>query len=205
MELTAAEPRRHSMTALFLDGEYAVSVDTETLLQAGWKPGQDVTDEELHELLQQSDAHRAREKALYLLEHRSHSKKELEQKIARTVSPEAAQVAAQKMEDLGLVDDEDYAQRFARELYRKGCAKRRVCYELAHKGIAPEIVQQAADDNEPETQQAILRILQKKYRDLSDEKSRRRASAALQRLGYGYDEIRAALRRYNTNEDEWNG
>ena len=205
MELTAMEPRRHSMTALFIDGEYAVSVDTETLLQAGWKLGRDITDEELHELLQQSDTHRASEKALYLLEHRSHSKKELADKIARTVSREAAEAAAQKMVDLGLVDDDDFAQRFARELYRKGWAKRRVCYELSRKGIAPEMAEQAAEENEPDAQEAVLAVLRKKYRDLSDEKVRRRACAALQRLGYGYDDIRAAMHRYSTNEDEWDG
>lgn len=196
------EPRRHSMTALFFDGEYAVSVDTETLLQAGWKLGQDITDEELHTLLQKSDAHRAGEKALYLLEHRSHSKKELADKIARTVSRDAAEAAAQKMVDLGLVDDEDYAQRLARELYRKGCAKRRVCYELARKGIAAETAEQAAQENEPDVKATILAVLRKKYRNLSDEKERRRASAALQRLGYGYDDIRMAMRRYDMNEDE---
>jgi regulatory protein len=199
------EPRRHSRTALFLDGEYAVSVDTETLLQAGWKLGCDVTDEELHDLLQHSDAHRASEKALYLLEHRSHSKKELTDKIARTVPRAAAQAAADKMENLGLLDDSDFAQRYARELYRKGYAKRRVCYELSRKGISLALIEAAAAENEPEPAQAIAQVLQKKYRDLSDEKDRRRATACLQRLGYGFDDIRAALKRYITNEDEYYG
>ena len=34
MELTAAEPRRKGLTQLFLDGEAAVRVDTETFLRA---------------------------------------------------------------------------------------------------------------------------------------------------------------------------
>lgn len=190
------------MTALFLDGKYAVSVDTETVLQAGWKPGREVSDEELHELLRQSDAHRAKEKALYLLERRSHSKKELAEKIARTVPRAAAEEAAQKMEDLGLVNDADFAQRFARELYRKGYAKRRVCWELSRKGIAPQTAQQAAEQNERDAQEGIRSVLQKRYRNLSDEKIRRRAAAALQRLGYEYDDIRAAMRLYSINEDE---
>ena len=55
MEITAIEPRRHRLSQLFLDGEAAVKVDTETLLQQGWKPGMEMTDEELHDLLQASD------------------------------------------------------------------------------------------------------------------------------------------------------
>ena len=39
MELTAAEPRRHHLTQLFLDGEAAVKIDTETFLRSGLRPG----------------------------------------------------------------------------------------------------------------------------------------------------------------------
>ena len=117
MELTAAEPRRKGLTQLFLDGEAAVRVDTETFLRSGLKPGDLLTDEELHSLLQASDARRAREKALYLLEHRSHSKRELTEKIARTAaSREAAEAAADHMEELGLLNDESFARDYAREL-----------------------------------------------------------------------------------------
>ena len=63
MELTAAEPRRKGLTQLFLDGEAAVRVDTETFLRSGLKPGDLLTDEELHSLLQASDARRARDGA----------------------------------------------------------------------------------------------------------------------------------------------
>ena len=84
MEITAIEPRRKRLSQLYLDGEAAVKVDTETLLKAGWKPGMEISDEDLHQLLQESEARRAKEKALYLLEYRSHSKKELADKISRT-------------------------------------------------------------------------------------------------------------------------
>ena len=98
MLITAIEKRRKMLSALFLDGEFAVNIDTETLLQFRYKIGMDITDEQLHELILASDARRANEKALYLLEHRSHSKKELIEKIQRTTSKEAARSAADRME-----------------------------------------------------------------------------------------------------------
>ena len=52
----------------------------EQMLQSR-EEGVELDDEELHALLQASAKHRAEEKALYLLEHRAHSKKELENKI----------------------------------------------------------------------------------------------------------------------------
>ena len=59
MLITAMEPRRKRLTALFLDGEFAVKLDTETLLQSGWRVGMEMDDEALHQLIQRRDTHRA--------------------------------------------------------------------------------------------------------------------------------------------------
>ena len=59
MLITAIEKRRKMLSALFLDGEFAVNIDTETLLQFRYKIGMDITDEQLHELILASDARRA--------------------------------------------------------------------------------------------------------------------------------------------------
>lgn len=198
MEITAIEPRRKSFSALFLDGEYAVKIDTETLLKSGYRVGQDITDEQLYALIQSSEQRRANEKALYLLEHRSHSKQELVDKIRRTTSLEAAQAAADRMEDLGLIDDEDYAQRYASELLnRKGYAASRTVYELTQKGIDKELALELVEELAPDPQEKILGIVERKYPNcVQDEKIMRRAVAALQRLGYRYDDIRQALAEY---------
>lgn len=198
MELTAAEPRRKSLTELFLDGEPAVKVDTETFLLSGWQVGREVTDEELHALLAASEERRAREKALYLLEHRSHSKKELTEKIARTAaSREAAQAAADRMEELGLLDDADYAARLARELFtRKRYGPLRVKQELRLKGIDPLIIEDllAQYDDEDAALENLREVLARKYPGWEeDEKIRRRAFAALQRLGYSTEQIRRGM------------
>ena len=192
MLVTALEPRRKRLTALFLDGELAAKLDSETLLQSGLRIGMELDDEELYRLIQRSDAHRAQEKALYLLEHRSHSKKELADKISRTAGREAAERAAERMEELGLVNDAQYARNLAEALLqRKRFAARRAEYELLQKGLAPE----------PE--ESLRFLLERKYqRSLSDEKGRRRVFAALQRLGYSGEDIRTALRDYIDYENE---
>ena len=116
MELTAAEPRRKGLVQLFLDGEPGPKIDGEVFLLSRLKPGNELTEEELSQLVERSDARRAREKALYLLEHRSHSKRELTEKIARTAaSREAAQAAADHMEEIGLIDDQPSAESYARD------------------------------------------------------------------------------------------
>ena len=198
MELTAAEPRRKGLTQLFLDGEAAVKIDTEIFVRSGLKPGDELTDDELHRLIEASDTRRAQEKALYLLEYRSHSKKELAEKIARTAaSKEAAQAAADRMEELGLIDDEAYARELARVLFtRKRYGKLRVKQELRQKGIANELIEELLSEygNEDEALENLQEILARKYPDWrEDERTRRRAFAGLQRLGYSYELIRRAM------------
>ena len=180
MEITAIEPRRHRLSQLFLDGEAAVKVDTETLLQQGWKPGMEMTDEELHDLLQASDNRRAKEKALYLLEYRSHSKKELTDKISRTASREAAEAAAQRMEELGLINDEAYARELARSLLeRKGYGVRRARQELLQKGIDRELVEEILEEQAPDPREKLREIVERKYQDrLGVENGHRRTVAA---------------------------
>ena len=198
MELTAAEPRRRGLVQLFLDGEAAVKLDAQVFLQSGLKPGDQVSDQELFELIQVSDARRAQEKALYLLEYRNYSKRELTEKIARTAaSREAAQAAAGRMEELGLIDDRRFGEDYAKELFsRKGYGARRAAQELRRKGLDQELVQELVEKyGSPEQSgENIRRVLEKKYPGWrEDEKVRRRAFAALQRLGYSYQEVREAM------------
>lgn len=205
MMLTSAEPRGKLLVTLFLDGEKAMNLDTEIYLKSGLRPGDELDDARLHELVQASDARRAEQKALNLLAYRAHSEKELARKLSRTVSREAASAAAAKMTGLGLVNDREYAVSLARELSaRKGFAAPRIRMELMRRGISRELAEEAASAAAPEdTREAAKELLSRKYaRSLGDEKGRRRAVAALQRMGYRWEDIRSALEEYTLDEDE---
>lgn len=201
MELTAAEPRRKGLVQLYLDGEKAVKLDREVFLRAGLRPGDQISDEELHQLILDSDARRAKEKALYLLEHRNHSKRELTEKIARTAASwEAAEAAAGQMEELGLVDDQAYARDRAREMFlRKRWGPLRVKQELRRKGIDGELIEELLEEYRQRDEGGLVAenvraVLETKYSGWrEDEKQRRRAFAALQRRGYSYEEIREGM------------
>ncbi len=201
MELTAAEPRRKGLVQLYLDGEEAVKLDREVFLRAGLRPGDQISDEELHQLILDSDARRAKEKALYLLEHRNHSKRELTEKIARTAASwEAAEAAAGQMEELGLVDDQVYARDRAREMFlRKRWGPLRVKQELRRKGIDGELIEELLEEYRQRDEGGLVAenvraVLETKYSGWrEDEKQRRRAFAALQRRGYSYEEIREGM------------
>ena len=166
-------------------------------LQSGLKPGDQVSDQELFELIQASDARRAQEKALYLLEYRNYSKRELTEKIARTALPGGRPGGRRPHGGAG-------AHR--RPAFWGGLCQRAVFPEgvrgpaggpgAAAQGLDQELVQELVEKyGSPEqSEENIRRVLEKKYPGWrEDEKVRRRAFAALQRLGYSYQEVREAM------------
>lgn len=195
MLVTAVEPRKKSMSALYIDGEFAMNLDTITLLENRIKAGVEITDEELHSLILKSDIRKAKERALYLITYRDHSKKELTEKIKRTCSEDAAQQAAQHMEKLGLINDENFARKYANELLRKKhMSPRAIQYKLREKGISSETIDIIKEELEFDPYEEITAILNKKYADYADnEKVKKRAISALQRLGWTWSDIKSAM------------
>ena len=177
MKITDIRPRRKGLSAVYIDGEYALSLDTQTLLEHRIDIGREFDDEELHDLIESSNERRAKEKALWLISYRSHSKKELRDKISRTCDRQSAEKAVERMEELGLVNDRDYAERCAQTLIF-----------TKHNEVL--------DDIEVDEREQIQAVIERKYPKIDDEKIRRRAVAALQRLGYGWEDIKAVIESF---------
>lgn len=195
MLISAVEPWKKSMSAVYIDGEYAVTLDTMTLIKNHIKAGAEISDEELHSLIQQSEKQRANEKALNLITYRDHSKKELKEKLSRTYSEETAEEIAEKMQEAGLVNDEEYARKYAEELLRKKhMSMRGIEFKLREKGISSEIIQIIKEELEFDPVSEIQQVLAKKYPTYAqDEKVKKRAIAALQRLGWSWSNIKNAM------------
>ena len=197
MKITDIRPRRKGLSAVYIDGEYALSLDTQTLLEHRIDIGRELDDEELHDLIESSNERRAKEKALWLISYRSHSKKELRDKIRRTCDRQSAEKAVERMEEVGLENDRDYDERCAQTLiFTKHMSKRGAAMELRRKGIESEIIDEVLGDIEVDEREQIQAVIERKYPKIGDEKIRRRAVAALQRLGYGWDDIKAVIESF---------
>lgn len=194
MTITAIEPRRRQMCALFIDGEYVMNLDAQTLIENRFDVGREIDDDELGEIIEKSNERRAKDKALWLISYRSHSKKELFDKLRRDFDEDSAQKAVDRMQELGLINDGEFAKAYARKLvYGKKMSLRAAELELHRKGIDNTTAEQVLSDLEYDAQTQIIEFISKKYRNIEDEKVRRRAVAALQRKGYGWDDIKQAI------------
>lgn len=202
MQITAIEPRRKGLCALYIDGEFAMKLDTETVLAHRFDVGREITDEQLHACVIDSDRKRCKDKAMWLIGYRDHSRRELIDKLRRDYSAESAEAAVSRLEELGLIDDGRYARRYAADLINlKRLSARGVRQKLREKGIDRDIIDEVMDEMEPDESSQIREIITRRYPDLSDEKIRRRAVAALTRMGYQYSDIKSAMAEYNIDDE----
>ncbi len=173
-----------------------MSLSPEIFIKSKLKTGSYIDEDIMREISANSNAYKAKEKALRLLSIRAHSKKELETKIKSSLDENSAHKAVEKMEKLGLVNDAEFAKSYAKELSsRKYYSVNRIKYELAQKGIEKETVSEILNELDIDEESNILKFLENKYTGrLKDEKYRRRAVSALQRLGYSWNQISFAIK-----------
>lgn len=202
MTVTAVEPRRKGLSAIYIDGEYAMKLSTHTLAENRIVAGTELDDERLRFLIESSDLHRAKEKALWLISYRDHSSGELYDKLRRDFPSDISQKALERMQELGLINDRAFAERYARELHRKHTSPSAILRKLIEKGIPQEDAQDIVDSLEIDPKEEIEALVGKKYlKSLSDEKGLRRTYASLQRAGYKYSDIKSVLSQYTDTEN----
>lgn len=168
--------------------------------------GMDLDQETMAALGEAARAAKVKEKALDLIAARPLSRKELVDKLTarprdREKEPlsdrETAEEIADWLEELGYLDDEQYAQTVARHYAAKGYGPAKIRDELYRRGVPRDCWDAALEELDgPEA--AIDAFLEKKLRgaDLSDPKTKKRASDALARRGYRWEDISAGLRRF---------
>lgn len=104
-----------------------------------------------------------------------------------------------KLEELGLLNDERYARTYLQELIRnKHLSERGLQAELMKKGVPRSIISNVLEETELDPMEPLSQLLNGKYRsrDLTDERQKQRTVNALLRLGYRYGEVMEAIDRH---------
>ncbi|WP_238147703.1 MULTISPECIES: regulatory protein RecX [Micrococcaceae] len=143
---------------------------------------------------EKSEYDRAKDIVLRQLTMAARSRGQLEEKLrSKEISEDTVSEILDRYEDLGLVDDQQFAEMFvrSRSMSRK-LARPALRRELAQKGVTGDIAEEAlaqrSDDDEREDARELVRKKIKRNVDLSDravhEKELRRLASMLARRGY---------------------
>ncbi|WMJ22452.1 RecX family transcriptional regulator [Paludicola sp. MB14-C6] len=198
MKITNIEKAKATRYTISVDNEYWYILDLEIIMQNHLKIGMEVDEDFLDDIKMQAERRKARERAYYLLGYRDHSKKELYDKLLESARPEIAFEILSMVEEQGLINDENYARKLARYyLEQKNWGEKRAVYEMYKKGIDKELAEIAIEECDVDVIQQISKIIDKKYYLYMDDfKGKQKVIAALMRLGYSYDDVKAAINNY---------
>lgn len=176
-------------------------VTEDELLRFGLREGLELGEEELEALRASAKASQTKAAAARMIGSRALSKQELTRRLMKKGSDAGdAQAAADWLEEIGAVDDENYAAALVRHYGGKGYGPARVREELRRRGVDRGLWDSALEEM-PEAAEILDHLLRKRG-DLSDPKERRRASDALLRRGFSWEQVRAALGRYAEMEED---
>lgn len=160
--------------------------------------GKELSDEEAEDLQAAARRGELKSRSIELLMRKPQSRKELGRKLAEwEASPEEAEAVCDRMEELGYLNEPEYAGRIVRHYAAKGFGERKLRDELYRRGVPRELWDEAlAQIEDEDSASAIDAFLEKKLKGSHDPKEVKRASDALARRGYRWPEISDALRRY---------
>ncbi len=181
---------------IYIDGELFAAIPADIVMSLDLHTGDEYDEAAAEGLLIRLESLRALQKAYTYLSYNALSHKKLKDKLVGAgFSEEAAELALERLKQLGLVDDTQLALRLKSVmLTSKRWGRRRAKEELYKRGISAEVCSEVLADYEDEA--ALYWQIEHKYgkRDLADPKERARVTAGLVRLGFSFDDIRRALR-----------
>ena len=197
------DPRAPGTVAVYAGRVRLGRLDTDAAVRLGVKEGRAVDRALAQAMLAEMDRAGARAAALRLLGVKSRSRADLVRRLRMKGYPaEASEAAADRMAEVGLLDDRRYAEAVAAsELRRKPAGEALLSAKLRSKGVAgpvaAEVAKEAREgrDELADAVEVARRAVRRQPKGIEEEALRRRVLGALARRGFGGDVSRRALER----------
>ena len=198
IEIKQTSPER--FTLIFDDGRQmksSLGVITERFLHSG----AELSDAEYDELYSASTLSLAKARALRIINTRPMSRREMyDRLVSKGETPDNAELCADWLCDMGLINDRSYAASVVRHYAAKGYGVSRIKQELRRHGIDRALWDEALEEL-PEQDDYIERFLRSRLTDSEDRAQVKKVSDALFRRGYSWEQIKHALNNFNSQED----
>jgi len=145
-----------------------------------------------------SNLEETKKRALKILGSRNFSEQEMLKRLtSKGETEENAAEAVRWLVELGYINDSDYATLIVRHYSAKGYGETRIRDELYKRGIPRDLWDEKLEEiDDGEMNDVALEFLKKKLRGSEDKDDLRRASDALVRRGFSFDDARAVINRY---------
>lgn len=203
MKITSVEPQKKNPKRfnIFLGGKFGFGADVDTVVSKRLVVGREFSEQELEEILLETEVGKLMERVYKLLVVRARSEKEIRDYFRRKnienkvkdreqISELLIDLVVERLKQKGLLNDEQFARDWV-EARRKSKHKGKIALkmELFQKGIDSSIVDEALVIDEEGERLLAEKAIEKKlrvWRDLEPVKLKRKVIEYLMRRGFEY-------------------
>lgn len=207
-KIEAQKKNKHRLS-VFIDGEFSFGADNFTILSHHLSEGDEITEEKLSHIKNTAVFEDAKNYAANLVSTRSYTVKAMREKLTAHIGDEeTVEKTIAFLKEYKLLDDEDYARRYAHDLvHLKKYGLRQVKWKLKEKGIPQPIIENTIEelDFADTVSENLEALITKRLGGNYDIKNIMKVKRYLASRGYGFDEINSAFSQISAEDEEYEG
>ena len=149
---------------IYLDGKFSFGLDLENFMKLQLKVNQELTDEEINEIIKKSEFQKCLDKTINFAMARPRSIKEVKDYFRRKEIPESIhEQLFERLKKFSLIDDQKFAKWWVdQRLTFKSKSKKDITFELRQKGIDTNTIKNVLDDSEIDELKIAKELIEKK-------------------------------------------
>lgn len=207
MKITKIEQQKKNKNrmSVFIDGEFSFGADSFTILSLKLSEGIEITEEQLAKIKNTSIYEDAKAYATKLISSRSYTVHAMREKLLLHIGDEEiTEKTINILKEYKLLDDYDYAMRYAHDLvHLKKLGLRQVKWKLSEKGIPSSIAEKVLEelDFEDTISENLESLAIKKLANNFDIKNIMKVKRYLASRGYSFDEINSVFSKIEVKDE----
>ncbi|MGM7637513.1 recombination regulator RecX [Bacillus sp. Hm123] len=202
------QEKRKDRYNIFLNEEYAFSVDEAVLIRFQLKKGMELSKDEIDTIAHQDGIQKGLNTAIHFLSIRMRSEREVRDYLQKKeIEPEAIEEVIRSLHRLSYLDDAQFAKAYVNtQMNTTDKGPIVIRRELKEKGIQEKWIEEVLSSfdfsRQLEKAAALAEKYRKKYRKESFVIQKQKIEQVLMRKGYGWDVIQEAVVTEQASEDE---
>ncbi len=199
--ITAIKPQKSKKRVnIHLDNKFGFGIDLENLVKLGLKVEQELSEEEIEEIIKKAEFQKVCDKIVRFASLRPRSEKEISDwlrkyKVHKSIHKELFN----RLKRLDMLDDKKFAQWWVEQrLSFRPRGKRALTAELWQKGIDRDLIKEVLEKTKIDEEKIAFNLLKKKsykWKNLTKFEARKKMSEFLARKGFNWEIIKKATKK----------
>ena len=188
------QEKKKNRCNLFIDGEFRAGISLDAVINYRLKVNDEITEEQITEILFETEKQQALSRALAYITKRLKSKREVKDYLlSKGYQEKVVWYVVDKLKEYGYIDDKEFSKRYIESVFRAQ-GKRLTEYKLMMKGVKKEDIASAYEDVNIDAKESAKQIAIKHIKN--KEKSKENLAKTYRYLigkGFSYEEASFAI------------